>query len=100
MANPSAKVDPGGRIVEVNGQRQPEAMLGEMGSAPILTMKCRQKAKVRGAASAGGGPTSERFEALHPRCGETCKAFDPQRRSAHGVKKGMCGTNITCGFGR
>jgi len=38
-------------------------------------------------------PTEERFERLHPRCGQTCQSFDPMRRGAKG-KKGMCG--ITC----
>jgi hypothetical protein len=46
------------------------------------------------------GPTPERFDALHPRCGEACKCFDPQRRSALRNKVGMCGTGVTCGFGR
>lgn len=47
------------------------------------------------------GPTVERFDALHPRCGEACKAFDPHRRSAmRNGKVGMCGTGVTCGFGR
>jgi len=39
------------------------------------------------------GPSSERFNALHPRCGQTCMSFDPQRKTAHMRKH--CG--ISCG---
>lgn len=47
------------------------------------------------------GPTVERFDALHPRCGDACKVFDPHRRSAQrNGKIGMCGIAPTCGFGR
>jgi len=47
------------------------------------------------------GPTAERFDALHPKCGEACKVFDPQRRSAlRNGKTGMCGMGHACGFGR
>jgi hypothetical protein len=47
------------------------------------------------------GPTVERFDALHPKCGEACKVFDPQRRSAlRNGKTGLCGIGPTCGFGR
>lgn len=38
-------------------------------------------------------PTDERFDRLHPRCGQMCQSFDPMRRGAKG-KKGYCG--ITC----
>lgn len=38
-------------------------------------------------------PTEERFDRLHPRCGQLCQSFDPMRRGAKG-KKGFCG--ITC----
>lgn len=40
--------------------------------------------------------SSERFDALHPRCSQLCKAFDPHRRSACG--KRHCGLNISCGL--
>lgn len=45
------------------------------------------------------GPSLERFDALHPRCAQLCKAFDPQRGS---VKRnvGVCGIGGTCGLGR
>lgn len=39
--------------------------------------------------------SSDRFDALHPRCSQLCKAFDPHRRSAQ--RKGACGLNISCG---
>jgi len=44
------------------------------------------------------GPTAERFDALHPRCTQACKVFDPQRRSAQrNGKVGMCGVGM-CGL--
>lgn len=44
------------------------------------------------------GPTAARFEKLHPRCPEMCKAFDPHRRSCK-RNIGVCGMGATCGFG-
>lgn len=38
------------------------------------------------------GPTECRFEALHPKCGQLCHTFDPNRRGVKG-KKGFCGLN-------
>jgi len=38
-------------------------------------------------------PSDQRFDRLHPRCGEICRSFDPTRHGAKG-KKGYCG--ITC----
>jgi len=38
-------------------------------------------------------PSEQRFDKLHPRCGEICRTFDPMRHGAKG-KKGFCG--ITC----
>jgi hypothetical protein len=38
------------------------------------------------------GPTDERFDRLHPKCGQLCQSFDPMRRGAKG-KKGMCGVS-------
>lgn len=43
------------------------------------------------------GPTVERFDALHPKCSQLCKTFDPMRRSAQRNGKGMCGMG-TCGM--
>mmetsp|Transcript_50095 Transcript_50095/g.144307 ORF Transcript_50095/g.144307 Transcript_50095/m.144307 type:complete len:352 (+) Transcript_50095:92-1147(+) len=44
-----------------------------------------------------GGPSEERFNAWHPRCGQACRSFDPQRRSAH-VAKRHCGFSApSCG---
>jgi len=43
------------------------------------------------------GPSPERFDQMHPRCGDLCKVFDPQRRSAHQRKH--CGLGISCGVG-
>lgn len=50
------------------------------------------------AAQVASGPTAERFDALHPKCCQACKAFDPLRRSAQrNGKAGMCGMG-TCGI--
>jgi len=43
---------------------------------------------------ASPGPSPARFNVLHPRCGPTCKAFDPQRTS--GIPRRMCG--YACGL--
>lgn len=45
------------------------------------------------APSSAEGPSPERFNLYHPRCGGLCKAFDPTRRSAH--QKKHCG--MSCG---
>jgi len=37
----------------------------------------------------------ERFDTLHPRCSQLCKAFDPHRRSAYA--KRHCGLDVVCG---
>lgn len=39
-------------------------------------------------------PTLERFAIMHPRCGQICKAFDPQRRGA-AQRREQCG--LSCG---
>lgn len=43
---------------------------------------------------AAGDTSADRFDALHPRCSQLCKVFDPHRRS--GCKR-HCGLNISCG---
>lgn len=46
------------------------------------------------------GPSQERFDMLHPRCGPLCKGFDPQRK---GIKaRHVCGMGVkgACGLGR
>lgn len=45
------------------------------------------------------GPTGELFDALHPKCSQLCKAFDPGRRSAK-RNVGICGVAGNCGLGR
>lgn len=43
-------------------------------------------------------PMEQRFNLWHPRCGQMCRSFDPQRRSIH-VKR-ACGVALpTCGVG-
>jgi hypothetical protein len=55
----------------------------------------------KGAQPGGGaevdGCSPQRFDMLHPRCSQLCKAFDPNRRSA--AKGRHCGLHITsCGL--
>lgn len=54
-----------------------------------------------GSAEPKTGPSVERFDALHPRCGQMCKVFDPQRRGA--TMKNACGPggimSVACGLG-
>lgn len=45
---------------------------------------------------ASNGPSAARFDTLHPRCPELCKAFDPHRKSCK-RNGGACG--ISCGLG-
>eukprot|EP00747_Dinoflagellata_sp_TGD_P188612 gnl/TRDRNA2_/TRDRNA2_47880_c0_seq1.p1 gnl/TRDRNA2_/TRDRNA2_47880_c0~~gnl/TRDRNA2_/TRDRNA2_47880_c0_seq1.p1 ORF type:complete len:349 (+),score=61.03 gnl/TRDRNA2_/TRDRNA2_47880_c0_seq1:77-1123(+) len=42
------------------------------------------------------GPSTERFELLHPRCSQMCKAFDPMRRGAQ--MRHVCGMGVACGI--
>lgn len=48
-----------------------------------------------------GGQTSveqQRFDLWHPKCGQLCRAFDPQRRTAHCRR--ACGMSLpSCGVG-
>lgn len=51
---------------------------------------------VGGAKGEEGSKDEERFNLWHPRCGQLCKHFDPQRRSIHQRKN--CGISVpTCG---
>eukprot|EP00931_Biecheleriopsis_adriatica_P014114 TRINITY_DN11575_c1_g1_i1.p1 TRINITY_DN11575_c1_g1~~TRINITY_DN11575_c1_g1_i1.p1 ORF type:complete len:338 (-),score=56.78 TRINITY_DN11575_c1_g1_i1:88-1101(-) len=43
--------------------------------------------------------SADHFDALHPRCAQLCKAFDPQRKSVT-RKLGVCGIDVTCGLGK
>lgn len=49
--------------------------------------------------AASSAPTSERFNAMHPRCSELCRSFDPLRKSCGKRTIGICGTMPTCGLG-
>mmetsp|Transcript_83685 Transcript_83685/g.249769 ORF Transcript_83685/g.249769 Transcript_83685/m.249769 type:complete len:354 (+) Transcript_83685:116-1177(+) len=40
------------------------------------------------------GPSPERFEALHKRCGPLCRTFDPSCRTGKGKK--VCGLDVHC----
>mmetsp|Transcript_14280 Transcript_14280/g.32419 ORF Transcript_14280/g.32419 Transcript_14280/m.32419 type:complete len:342 (-) Transcript_14280:88-1113(-) len=42
------------------------------------------------------GPSPERFDQLHRRCGPLCQTFDPERRGPRGRK--MCGLDVKCGM--
>jgi len=44
-----------------------------------------------------GQGTPEKFEILHPRCGQLCKVFDPSRRGPQARRH--CGLGISCGVG-
>lgn len=53
-----------------------------------------QAHKGQGQAQQVDGPSTERFDMLHPRCAQMCKAFDPNRRSAC---RRHCGLTVGCG---
>lgn len=44
----------------------------------------------------GVGPSPERFDLLHPKCSQMCKAFDPNRRG--GAPRNNCGVGFACGL--
>lgn len=45
------------------------------------------------------GPSQESFDALHPKCGQLCRSFDPYRRGVKARK--MCGLDVPgCGLAR
>lgn len=71
--------------------RTPKATVGDLLST--LAPSIAGKENVPQVAS--DTSSSERFDALHPRCSQLCKVFDPHRRSACG--KRHCGLNISCG---
>mmetsp|Transcript_43226 Transcript_43226/g.94200 ORF Transcript_43226/g.94200 Transcript_43226/m.94200 type:complete len:352 (+) Transcript_43226:69-1124(+) len=52
----------------------------------------------KGQALEDTSPSAERFDRMHPRCGQLCKSFDPHRRTA--VMRRHCGLSVpTCGIG-
>lgn len=59
----------------------------------FLNTTLLEKAKPERKFGPDHAPTEDRFDRLHPRCGQLCQSFDPMRRGAKG-KKGFCG--ITC----
>jgi len=69
--------------------RAPQATVGDL----LTTLVANQKENIPQVPSAD--ISSDRFDALHPRCSQLCKAFDPYRRSCGGKMKN-CGLNITC----
>jgi len=70
--------------------RAPKATVGDL--LGTLAPSVTQKENVPLAPT----DNSERFDVLHPRCSQLCKAFDPHRRSAN--CKRHCGLNISCGL--
>jgi hypothetical protein len=68
--------------------RAPKATVGDL----LSTLAPGQKENVPQVAT---DVSSDRFDALHPRCSQICKVFDPHRRSA--CAKRACGLNISCG---
>jgi hypothetical protein len=71
--------------------RAPKASVGDLltSLAPGITQKENMP-------QVANDMSADRFEALHPRCSQLCKAFDPHRRCAHG--KRHCGLNLSCGL--
>lgn len=72
--------------------RAPKPTVGNLLST--LATSVAQKENVPQQEKVTGDISSDRFDALHPRCSQLCKVFDPHRRSA--VKR-HCGLNISCG---
>lgn len=66
--------------------------------APSVGITEIGKTIIEGQNPEGVGPSQESFDALHPRCGPTCKTFDPHRRGVKARK--MCGLDVPgCGLG-
>lgn len=64
--------------------------LAEIVSSSVLPIKSQPtKGKFK-------GPSQHCFNELHPHCGDLCRSFDPQRRTASN-RLGMCGIP-TCGL--
>jgi len=72
--------------------RAPKPTVGNILGALATTVSHKEKENVPQQVSAD--TSTDRFDALHPRCSQLCKVFDPHRRSA--VKR-HCGLGISCG---
>jgi hypothetical protein len=72
--------------------RAAKPTVGNLLSALATTVAKTEKENVPQEVSAD--ISSDRFDALHPRCSQLCKVFDPHRRSC--VKR-HCGLNLSCG---
>jgi len=72
--------------------RAPQATVGNLLST--LAAGVAQKENVPQVVATGADISSERFDALHPRCSQMCKSFDPFRRSSAGRKH--CGLDVSC----
>mmetsp|Transcript_35820 Transcript_35820/g.65025 ORF Transcript_35820/g.65025 Transcript_35820/m.65025 type:complete len:336 (+) Transcript_35820:38-1045(+) len=57
-----------------------------------VTVDCLAPAAARVSAA-------DKFDQLHPKCAQLCKAFDPKRSSVQ-RKAGVCGVDVMCGFGK
>jgi len=73
--------------------RTPKPSVGDLLST-LVAPSVSQKENVPQVAA---DVSSDRFDALHPRCSQLCKVFDPHRRSAAG-KRGACGLDFKCGI--
>lgn len=71
--------------------RAAKPTVGNLLSTLATSMSQKEKENVPQHVSAD--ISTDRFDALHPRCSQLCKAFDPHRRSA--VKR-HCGLHIGC----
>lgn len=75
--------------------RAPKATVGNLLTAMATTVVQNHADKENHPeAQVAGDVSAARFDALHPRCSQLCKVFDPHRRSAC---KRACGLNISCG---
>mmetsp|Transcript_68103 Transcript_68103/g.199283 ORF Transcript_68103/g.199283 Transcript_68103/m.199283 type:complete len:349 (+) Transcript_68103:134-1180(+) len=63
---------------------------------PIL--EARNASRTSSELSRDLGPSPERFEALHRRCGPLCRTFDPNCRTSKGKK--VCGMDVHCRLGQ
>lgn len=73
--------------------RAPKATVGDLLNTIAPSM--RSMAGKENVPQVATDVSSDRFDALHPRCSQLCKVFDPHRRSAN--CKRHCGLNISCG---
>lgn len=81
LIDPCMMRTPAPTIVDMVGAVTPSAFSLDRGEPPISQVS----------------PSQQRFESLHPRCTQLCRAFDPHRRGAR--DRGRCGVSkFACGL--